>query len=214
LSRVGQFLKDFTRLWREAGIYAAFRHVRKRVYERNVNLFYELRTTGIEPDLPQGWSVKVVSSQADATVGLLLKAGGESELRYFGRKAVAYVMCIGDKVAARHWYFPQNTLAQWLGPDAAYFGKMFVKPEERGQGIAGMLITYMAAHLPIGSRVVMEVKPSNISSQKCLIKAGCVFLGRLQTIECFTRLISVRLDGSPLPAIRTREGQPPFECHH
>jgi ribosomal protein S18 acetylase RimI-like enzyme len=214
LSRVGPFLEDFARLWRETGIRAAFRLVRKRVYDQNVNLFYELRTTGVEPDLPHGWCVKVVASHEDAAVGFLLRAGGESELPYFRRNAVAYVLCIGDEVVARRWHFPQSPLAQWLGPDAAYSGKSFVKPEWRGQGIAGRLLAYMAARLPIGSKVVMEVDPSNVSSQKCLVKAGCVLLGRLHTTECFARLIRVRLDGSPLPAIRTRDRQPPFECRH
>lgn len=199
MSRVLPFLKDLMRLRREAGIRAAFKLVLERVYSRNVNLFYELRTTGIEPNLPPDWRVKVMDSETDASVGLLLKAGGQAELPYFSRNAVVYVLCIGDEVAARLWHFPQNSLAHWLGPDAAYVGKIFVKPEARGQGMAGLLLTYMAARLPVGSRAVMEVEPSNISSQKGLIKAGCVLLGRLETIECFTRIIRVRIVDSTPP---------------
>ncbi len=198
MSRIGPFLEDLARLWREGGVRAALRLVRRRVYERNVNLFYELRTAGVEPDLPPGWCVKVVASQADAAVGLLLKAGGESELPFFRRKAVAYVLCIGDEVVARHWHFTQSPLAQMLGPDVAYIGRAFVKPEWRGQRINGRLLVYTAARLPVGSRVVLEVDSSNISSQKSLVWAGCVLLGRLRTTICFTRLIHVCIDGSPV----------------
>ena len=203
MNRVWLFLRDFTRSCREKGIRAALKHVRKRVYEQNLNLYYELRATSVEPDLPKGWCVKVLSSHTDAAVGLLLKAGGEPELRHFRRNAVAYLMCIGDQVVARHWHFKQHPLAQWLGPHAAYVGKAFVKPEFRGQRINGRLLAYMAAQLPAGSKIVMEVDPSNVSSQKSLANAGCALMGQIQTTECFTRLISVRLNGSPLPATRT-----------
>jgi ribosomal protein S18 acetylase RimI-like enzyme len=138
----------------------------------------------------------VVASHEDAEVGLLLKAGAESELPYFRRKALAYVLCIEDEVMARLWHFRQSPLAHWLGPNTAYFGKLFVKPEARGQRIGGLLLSNVAARQPIGTRIVLEVKPSNISSQKCLAKAGCVLLGRLHTIECLTRLVRVRLDDS------------------
>jgi ribosomal protein S18 acetylase RimI-like enzyme len=197
LGRIGPFLVDFARLWREQGIRSALRLVGKRVYEQNVNLFYELRTTGVEPDLPSGWCVKVLTSPADAGVGLLLSAGGEPELPYFNRKAVAYLLCIGDEAVARLWHFRQSTLAQWLGPDAAYVGKILVKPEARGQRLAGRLLACMAARQPVGTRVVLEVEPSNVSSQKSLVRAGCVLRGQLHTTECLTRLIRVRLEGSP-----------------
>ena len=213
MNRAWLFIGNFARTWREKGIWTALRLVRKKVYEQNLNLFYELRATGVELYLPEGWFVAVVSSPDDAAVGLLLKAGGESELGYFHRNAVAYVLCIGDEVVAHHWHFPKSPLAQWLGPDAAYVGKALVKPEWRRQGINAKLLTFTATHLPVGSRIVLEVEPTNVSSQKSLIKAGCVLLGRLQTTECFARLIRVRLEGSPLPAHRTLNRQPPFERH-
>jgi ribosomal protein S18 acetylase RimI-like enzyme len=203
MNRAWLFMGDLARTWRKKGIWTAFSLVRKRIFEQNLNLFYELRATGAEPDLPEGWFVAVVPSPDDAAIGLLLKAGGHSELGYFHRNAVAFVMCIGDEVVAHHWHFPNHPLAQWLGPDAAYVGKALVKPEWRGQGINAKLLTFTATHLHAGSRIVLEVEPTNVSSQKSLIKAGCVLLGRLQTTECFARLISVRLEGSPLPAHRT-----------
>jgi|ERR1035438_409707 ribosomal protein S18 acetylase RimI-like enzyme len=196
MSRIGPFLRDVVRIWHEAGPLAAFRLLRNRVYERNTNLFYELRATGVVPDLPPGWRVEVVASQADAAAALLLRAGAASELPYFRRGAVAYLLCIEEEVVARLWHFPRNSLARWLGPDSAYAGKLFVKPEARGRGIGGLLLAAMAARQPVGSRVILEVAPSNISSQKCMVKAGCRFLGRLHRTECFTRLIRVRLEGS------------------
>lgn len=203
MNRAWLFMENLMRIWREKGVWTAFRLVRKRIFEQNLNLFYELRVTNAEPNLPEGWFVEVLSSPDAAAVGLLIKAGGESEMGYFNRNAVAYVLCIGDEVVAHRWHFPKHPLAQWLGPDAAYVGKSLVKPEWRGQGINAKLLTFTATHLPVGSRIVLEVDPTNISSQKSLIKAGCVLLGRLQTTECFARLIRVRLEGSPLPAHRT-----------
>jgi ribosomal protein S18 acetylase RimI-like enzyme len=165
------------------------------LYQENENLFYELRTTEVQPDVPSGWLVVVVASERDASTSLLLQSGGQRELPFLNRRAVAYLMCIGDEVVGRLWHFRRNSLAQWLGPDTAYVGRIFVKPEMRGQQIAGRLLASMAAHLPVGSRVILEVEPSNVSSQKCLVKAGCVLLGRIRTTECFTRLIRVRING-------------------
>jgi ribosomal protein S18 acetylase RimI-like enzyme len=198
LSRIKAFLADFLRLWRERGMLTAFRLVRKRIYERNENLLFELRTTGVGPELPPGWRVEVVTSSRDAAVAWLLRAGGESELPNFQRQAVAYVLCIGDEAVARHWFFPQSALARWMGPGTAYFGSAFVKPEWRGRGINTLMLTYMAARLPVASRVILEVESSNLPSQKSLLKTGCRLLGLVRTTVCLARLVRVRVDESPL----------------
>ena len=198
MSRVGAFLLDVRQTRREAGFRASLRLMWSRVFACDETLLYEMRPVGLAQGLPADWHVTVLcSEQESSAVDLLRRAGGEGELRNFRRKAVAYVLCIGDEPVARSWYFPNSPLARRLGPDAAYFGMMFVRPEWRGQGIQARLLTYMASLLPAGSRVVAEIVQSNVASQKGAAKAGFVCVGRLHTIVFLGQVVRARIDRSP-----------------
>ena len=195
--RLVAFLLDVGQTWREAGLWASLRLVWSRIFACDETLLYELRVVGVAKDLPAGWHVTAVCSEQESpALDLLRRAGGAGELRNFRRKAVAYVLRIGDEPVARCWYFPNNPLARRLGPDASYFGMMFVRPEWRGQGIQGQLNRYMASLLPAGSRVVAEIVQSNVASRKGLAKAGFVCAGRLHTIVFLGQVVRARVDGS------------------
>ena len=200
MNRVTAFLIDVAQVWREEGFCASSRLVWSRIFARYETLLYELRTTSLELGLPADWQVTVLRSEKDpAAVDLLRRVGGEAELRNFRRKAVAYVLSIEDEPVARCWYFPNSSLARRLGPDAAYFGMRFVRPEWRGQGIQARLMTYTASLLPIGTRVIVEILPSNVASQNGVAKAGSVYVGRLHTIVLLGRVIRARIEASPHP---------------
>jgi GNAT superfamily N-acetyltransferase len=201
MSRLSAFLDDVVSSWRRDGYRASFKLVRTRVYERTDTLLYELRTTGKAPELPADWQVTVVCSADDtAGVDLLCRTGGESEVRQFRRNAVAYVLSIGSEPVARAWYYPNNALVRRLGPNAAYFGSMFVLPEWRGLGIQGLLNAYMASFLPMGTRILMEILASNVASQKGVVKGNAVYIGRLDMIVFLGRIIRAHVEA---PSERT-----------
>jgi GNAT superfamily N-acetyltransferase len=198
MRRITAFLDDVVVLWKRSGFSAAIALVKSRIFSTSDMLLYELRPPSDKPVLPPEWNVTVVCSEDDAAgVDLLVRAGGESQLRYFRRGAVAYVLTIGGNQVARSWYFPNSALARRLGPDAAYFTDMFVQPEWRGQGIQGQLNAYLASLLPTGSRVVMEVVPSNVACQRGLLRGHSVFKGRLHTVVFLGHVIRARIDSSP-----------------
>lgn len=202
MSRVGYFLDDLARLAREEGPFAAAKLLGKRVYERTDNLLFEMRTTGAEPELPEGMRIHHFSSKRDPDLDLLVRAGGGKELGNFRRRAVAYVLCVEGEPVARGWYFPRNALARKLD-GAQYLGSAFVRPEWRGKGLNAMLLQGYARSVPPGTRLVMQVAASNTSSQQSLSRLGLAPVGRVSTLVVLGRLVNVRID--PLP----RKGTPP-----
>ena len=82
MRRIAVFLEDAIQIRRKAGLRASLRFVWSRIFAQSEMLFYDLRTTGIRPELPAGWHVAVVRSEADTVgVDLLCRSGGEKELR-------------------------------------------------------------------------------------------------------------------------------------
>lgn len=197
MSRVGYFLDDVARLAREKGPLAAVQLVAKRFFERTDTLLFEMRTTGEEPDLPEGWRMRKFTSKRDPELELLIRAGGGAELANFRREAVAYVLCIEGEPVARGWYYPRSPLARKLG-GAQYIGGAFVRPEWRGQGVNARFLQGYAKCVPPGSRFVMQVETSNEASQKSLARLGLVPVGHVRTLVLLGKLVRARVD--PLPA--------------
>jgi len=194
MKRVARFVEDAVHFWKRGGFRGSFRFVRSRLFARTDTLLYELRSPGVASSVPEGWRIRAVASLEDAEgLELLRQAGGEAELRHFRRHAIAYVTHIGDQLVARCWVFPDHPLARWMGPNNVYFGCMFVQPPWRGQGIQGRLNAYLASLQPAGCRILMEVDPANIASQRGLIKGGSTLLGLLTTIVVLGRIVSTRI---------------------
>jgi len=193
VGRISRFLDDLVRLRREQGIMAVLHHVRQRISFVSETLLFERYATGAAHELPEGLRAFTVHSEADPGFDLLRQSGGELNPGYFRRAAVAGVLCVGDEAVGHRWEFPYSPLAQRLGPNATYFGKAFVRPEFRGKGYNRELLRYMEGRLPKGTRILMEVDPPNVSSQRSLLKAGCTLVGTLQVITLFTALVRVRI---------------------
>lgn len=197
MSRMATFIEDVVRIRKEAGLKSAAGFIGSRVFTRSETFLYELSPTDHVQDLPTDWRVLEIRSAGDAAgIDALHRAGGGLELRHFHRGGISFVLCIKDEPVAHGWYFPRNALAQRLGTGAVYFGYFFVRPEWRGQRIQALLTRYMVDRLPVGSRAVMEVAPSNLASRKGLAKCGCVCLGRLRTVVFLGKLVRVRIDAS------------------
>jgi ribosomal protein S18 acetylase RimI-like enzyme len=194
MHRIQLFLADVRALHRSGGWRPGLRLLRKRLYSATDNLLYEYYATGVPHILPDGWNVRVFRSQADPGLDLLRRSGGDFLPRALLRGAVAWVVCIGDEPVGHRYEFPYSTLARHMGPGTTYFGNAFVRPEWRGQGVSGHLLRAMAATLPAGTRILLEVPHGNTTSQRSLARNGATLLGRLRTMEILARLVRVRLD--------------------
>lgn len=205
MDRISRFLEDLGRLRREGGIGAAFKHIRERISYEAETFLYDLHTTGIPHELPEGMAIRTVRSAADPAVELLRQSGGDLNLHNFRRSAVAYVLSIGDEAVGHGWQFPNSPLARRLGPHTTYVGNIFVRPEFRGRGLNSHLLAFMAGSLPKGTRILMEVALTNVSSQRSLRKSGCALVGRLHIITVFSNIMRIRITPVP-PASRGQAG--------
>ena len=179
--------------WRQAGSRTALRHLMCKFFERQENLLYECRQTATGSVLPAGWTIRALGFEADPGVALARQCGQPLASRNFRHGAIAFVLFISEEAVGHRWHFPRYPLARRLGPEVAYFGDAFVRPAWRGRNISGHILHYMVAQLPAGSRAVMEVEISNTTSQRSLIRNGCVLLGRVRTIVLFNQIVRVRI---------------------
>ncbi|WP_306602146.1 GNAT family N-acetyltransferase [Geothrix sp. 21YS21S-2] len=193
MGRISRFLDDLLRLRKEQGVMAALHHLRQRISYVSETLLFERYATGAAHVLPEGMRAITVHSEEDPGLDLLRRSGGELNPGYFRRSAVAGVLCVGDEAVGHRWEFPYSPLARHLGPNATYFGKAFVRPEFRGKGYNRELLRFMEGRLPKGTRILMEVDPANVSSQRSLLRAGSTLVGTLQVITIFTILVRVRI---------------------
>jgi GNAT superfamily N-acetyltransferase len=125
---------------------------------------------------------------------LLGDVGGSYTPSIFLRGGAAYVLCVDGEPVGHGYEYPYSALAKWFGPGVTYIGKLYVRPEWRGKGIAGLMVQAMVATLAPGGKAILEVHFENLSSQRSLLKAGARLVGRLHTLSLFARLVRVRID--------------------
>jgi GNAT superfamily N-acetyltransferase len=194
--RLRPILDDMARYWTQGGTKAVFTHIKKRVFERNQNLLYELPCNGVPAALPEGWALTVVRVGDEAGYELLRQVGGEFGIPKVHHRAVAYVMTVLGEPVGVFWHFPANTLARRMGRGTAYVGRAFVRPAWRGQGVNPRILAAMASTMPPGTRLILEIAKENLVSQKSMARGGCKLVGMLTTFEVLGLLVGYRIESA------------------